>query len=346
MKDPNFITRQILDFRLKKTNDPIEETCLVQQFFSAERFYVVADTATTKEDWEARKFGIHTEHRAIHLFLERADAHQKAISIQSVLPDNSSMVFPITSEVALSLISDYAHNDIISAVWLCGKSPVTAKVGLSSLLRNFRNQSSSTIMSDSLYRELPSLDVGESTHLKSHSEKKEFNLISEVRQVLNLSSAEERRKLDPSDSYIIIREVLQMASTQGDMVCPKCGMKMVYDYYYKTGEEFNTCLCCGVKQTRILQRDEQKKIKLDENGKWVYNYTETPGYGTAHIVRKNGFIELYCFEQPLSEESKTAILEDIQNNADTSQSYLVTYSPETGIVTQIFGKAPSIDDDF
>lgn len=65
-----------------------------------------------------------------------------------------------------------------------------------------------------------------------------------------------------------------MASTQGDMVCPKCGIK---------------------------------------------------------LFRRN---------------LKQAILKDIQNNTVTSQTYLKMYSSETGIVTPIFGKAPSIDDDF
>lgn len=137
-----------------------------------------------------------------------------------------------------------------------------------------------------------------------------------------------------------------MASTQGDMACPKCGMKMFYDYNCNTSEEFRTCLCCGTTQTWILQRDEQKKIKRDENGKWMYSYSETVGYGTANIVRKDGCCEIYHFVEPLSDEKKATILADIQNNADTRQSYLVTYSPETGAITPIFGKAPTIDDDF
>lgn len=209
MKDVFFITRQILAFRLGKANDTQEEISLVQQFLAFGRFYVVADTATTKEDWEAKTFGIHTESRAIHLYLDRTDAHQKAISIKSVLPDNSSMVIPVTSEIALSLISDYAHKDIISAVWLCGKSPVTAKVGLYSLLKNFRDQSSSTIMSDSIYEEQPSLVLGESKPLKSPSEIKEFRLTAEIRQTLNLASAEERRKLDPSNAYMNLSRMLE-----------------------------------------------------------------------------------------------------------------------------------------
>lgn len=132
-----------------------------------------------------------------------------------------------------------------------------------------------------------------------------------------------------------------MSSVIGETTCPQCGGIMRYEFNCRTGEEIRQCICCGHSQSWLLLRDETGAVKCDESGQCLGDYSETPGYGTAYIVRKDGLGERYHFDHPISDDEITAFIQEIQDNADPSQSYILTYSLDSGTLIPVLGMIPS-----
>jgi len=53
-----------------------------------------------------------------------------------------------------------------------------------------------------------------------------------------------------------------MGSGQDWVTCPKCKEEGTYgrNYYYKSGEEYCTCLHCGYTHNIYLKRDENRNL--------------------------------------------------------------------------------------
>lgn len=319
MKDQTFITRQILDFRLGHACGPQGETALVQQFLSMDRFYVVADSSTTKEDWDSKTFGIHTEKGCLHLYVDQADAEQKAISIHSVLPDNSVMILPLTAEVAKSLISDYANKDIISGVWLCGKSPVAAKVGLRAILENYRTQSPSTIMAEQSIGEPLSQLQQKSSITESPSMPTSFRLIPEVRKTLSLPSAEERRKIDPSDAFTNLSRLLEKVIQANGL-----DMKSL-DNSLGLPSGFTSNLCKSQRSNVIPKTKVQAYLQFFGLSEYLYVFKEQC-YELAEELKASPQIDLYEIKPAGVKTVERFLLCDIVRGKDGNGAFVYRLS--------------------
>lgn len=230
MKDIGFMTRQILGYRLEKMKDPTAEAALIQQFLAFGHIYVVADPETAAEDWKAKSFGIHTEGKTLRLYADKNSADLKAATIGSVLPDGTSMVMKISSNMAKSLVADYAQKNFIDSIWLCGRAPITVRVDVSSLVNEIRRESPSTIMSETVSEpiEASHFDEDPSRALISAPEPFAQNqpqksgisalflpdtadllLIDEIKKVLDMPAASDRRQLDPGNNYTNLSKMIE-----------------------------------------------------------------------------------------------------------------------------------------
>jgi len=200
LKDIYYLTRQILRYRLERHPDAGEERSLVQSFFKYASIYVVADPDTTQEEWDSKTFGIATVDRALRLYLNREDAVLHAESIKAVLPNGTIMVMKTTQAMAKALIDKYFRKGFIDGVWLCGKAPICAKVNAPVFIGNYKRESPSTIMSTPSVSD-KTADSYQETVTAAEPQPKCFALVDEVRNVLNMSSAQERRRIDPGKRY-------------------------------------------------------------------------------------------------------------------------------------------------
>lgn len=143
------------------------------------------------------------------------------------------------------------------------------------------------------------------------------------------------------------REEVNMGSVIGEIKCPKCGGSMFYDFNYHTQEEFRMCNRCGFTQEWELLRNEDGTAKLSEDGKWVWDYVKTVGYGAVLLMPQSGVGCRYSFRSPLTEEDKAAVLKELQAENMDSSSYAILYDPESGKFTPLFGEMPGdyIDDE-
>lgn len=85
-----------------------------------------------------------------------------------------------------------------------------------------------------------------------------------------------------------------MSSVQSEEECPQCGGSMLCDYYYRTGEEYLICSCCGKYESWTLARNSRGKIILRKNGKAKYKHIKHRGYGVATIAM-NTYLEQQRF---------------------------------------------------
>ena len=146
MRDIFYLSRQILRYRLERRPDAGEEAALAQGFLKYGSIYVVASPDTSKQEWAAKSFGVAVEDNSLRLFLEKEDAVQYACKINAVLFDGTPMVIKASQAMAKSLIADYSRKGFICKVWLCGKSPVRARVGVEPFTKDVKRESPSTIM--------------------------------------------------------------------------------------------------------------------------------------------------------------------------------------------------------
>lgn len=196
MMDLYYLTRQILRYRLERAPDLGEERALIEKFLEYGTIYVVADPNTSAEEWHNKTFGIATQERALCLYIDREDALLHARTIQSLLPGGVYMVIKTTKAMAKSLVANYSRKDFIDGVWLCGKAPVCARVGVAAFFQNVNRESPSTIMSTDLPPH-PAAPEPDGEEPSSHV----FELVAEVREVLNTPARADRRKIDRSDYY-------------------------------------------------------------------------------------------------------------------------------------------------
>ena len=210
MKDLFYLTRQILRFRLEKMPDDGEEEALVHAFLSYGSIYVIADPETSQEEWASKTFGIAIQDQTIRLYLDRTDAETYAASIGAKLKDGTLMVMKTTQAMAKSLIESYARKGFIAQVWLCGKTPIRARVGITHFVNGIKRDKASTITDpDKAVGTEPALGTTPPSPIKptpipaSAPEMSEpLRLVEEAKAVLSEPSRAARRKLDPTESYM------------------------------------------------------------------------------------------------------------------------------------------------
>lgn len=125
-----------------------------------------------------------------------------------------------------------------------------------------------------------------------------------------------------------------MASMMVNRACPQCGGLAIDDDYYKIGERYIYCYCCGYTYIREQYFDEvENKIKLKEE--------ESKGYGMFRLAKKDGSKDLYSIDTPITKELINEYKEKLEkdNEIDLEKSYLVSYSD--GEFTVLFGEVPS-----
>lgn len=93
-----------------------------------------------------------------------------------------------------------------------------------------------------------------------------------------------------------------MGSVMDYEKCKECGGVQFVDFYYKTGEEYRSCLRCGIHETYKLIRDENGVV-LDKNEKFQYQHIKTKGYGVYGLYYKDsGVSQFGVFTEPITEE--------------------------------------------
>lgn len=212
MRDIFYLTRQILRYRLERRPDAGEEAALGQSFLKYGSIYVVASPDTSKQEWEARSFGVAIEDSTLRLFLEKEDAVQYACKINAVLFDGTPMVIKASQAMVKSLIADYSWKGFITKVWLCGKSPIRARVGIESFIKDIKRESPSTIMeSDATVAPPPTSEPYVPAEPQTEVEitaPENLLLVDEVRKVLSEPAAAERKGVDPSGSYLNFHQLM------------------------------------------------------------------------------------------------------------------------------------------
>lgn len=124
-----------------------------------------------------------------------------------------------------------------------------------------------------------------------------------------------------------------MASIMQNRACPKCGGIAIEDDYYKIGELYIYCYCCGyyfIRKQEFYDKEENRVSYLEEEG---------GGFGIFLLAKKDGTKSLYPLEAPLSDENLSEYKETLENNEiDKENSYLVSYGD--GLFTTLFGEVP------
>lgn len=218
MRDIFYLTRQILRLRLENRPDSGEEEALVHSCLAAGGLYVVADPATTESEWIGKSFGIAVQDNAIRLFVDKQDALQYANEIGSKLRDGTPMILKATQPMVNSLVGSYARKGFITGVWLCGKAPVRALVGIECFDKGVKRDKASTI-TDPDAAAVEEAALGEAPAPNPTTQEppeplivdnnSELKLVDEVRKVLSEPSKAERKKLDPSGSYLNLHYLVE-----------------------------------------------------------------------------------------------------------------------------------------
>lgn len=211
-KDLSYLTRQILRLRLEPSPDDGEEAALVHSFLGYGSIYVVADPATTAEEWAQKTFGIAVQDQSIRLFLDKTDADFYARSIHANLKDGTLMVMKTTQAMVNSIISNYSRKGFITRVWLCGITPIKASTTVSCFPGGVKRDKASTITDPDKKADVEEPALGTTPPAPSPLSPPEpepivetntnLQLVEEARKVLSEPSRAARRKMDPTESYL------------------------------------------------------------------------------------------------------------------------------------------------
>jgi len=187
------ITCEMLKYRL--TNEPPQY--ILSLYFSHPSFFLVADPATSESDWAAKSFGAFVSGKVLNLFLCREAAEYQADDIHSQLPDGTYMVLEVGRDMVLALLSTYAGQELVEKVRLQAAPPICALFDVQDVLA---------------VQDLPKTaqDAPESVSGSASASAQPIGkLVEQVRIVLDMSAAGDRRKLDPSDCYTNIHRLVE-----------------------------------------------------------------------------------------------------------------------------------------
>lgn len=256
MKKLNDLTKQVLSHRLNKGNECSDDVFLVQQFFSLDTLYVVADPNTLPGDWERREFAIVIESKSIALYSDYETAALHAKKIGSMLLSGKEMVMKVSSTMAKALISDYSQKQFIQSVNLFGRGPIMTSVRIDAFQQNTHIESPSTVMRDEEHQ-IPldnTANKNTSTAAVCLDTKKSNGLllINEIIVVLDTPSAESRRHADPGKNYEDFHKLVEKI-IQANGIAPSD-----MDSYLGLQEGYTAQLC-----TNLVNSNTPKSIVKD-----------------------------------------------------------------------------------
>ena len=103
-----------------------------------------------------------------------------------------------------------------------------------------------------------------------------------------------------------------MGSVQEKIVCPQCGSgEAIFDYFYKTGEEYTFCPLCGYRKAH--------SIDCDEMGNWIMQTDvyevdgKTVGYSKLEESEKMEFLSDFT---PFTPDHAAEELENVEKRSD------------------------------
>jgi uncharacterized Zn finger protein (UPF0148 family) len=123
-----------------------------------------------------------------------------------------------------------------------------------------------------------------------------------------------------------------MGSVMVNRACPKCGGLAIDEDYYRIGERYIYCYCCGYRYIREQYYDDnENKVKLKEE--------ECKGYGMFRLAKKDGSKVFHALNTSITDELIAEFKEKLENDEnDREKSYLISYAD--GEFTVLFGDVP------
>lgn len=337
MKDIGFMTRQILGFRLENTKDPAAEAALIQQFLAFGSIYVVADPDTRDEDWSAKSFGIHTEGEAIRLYADKNAAELKATTIGSVLSDGTPMVMKISSNMAKSLVADYAQKNFIHRIWLCGRAPIAVNVGIIPIVKEIHRESPSTIMTETVSEPIEAMICDEDPSKALISAPEPFSknpptkctisgyslpntadllLIDEIKKTLDMPAASDRRQLDPGDNYTNLSKMLEK-------VIQKNGIDMqVLDQKLGLQPGFTKHLCGNQTSDKTPKKIVIDYLSYFGLSKYLYVYKKQCEEVAQELNQHPNGIDLYTIQKTTPKTVERFTLEAVSRAIYKNEAYI------------------------
>jgi len=106
-----------------------------------------------------------------------------------------------------------------------------------------------------------------------------------------------------------------MGSVISSCECPHCKGEANEDFYYKTGEVYIMCSCCGYYLSHILDRE-----KLEKDGKHLLSEITEDYWIKEEVIPVANYYEQFKEfgrSSTISEGTVEEILENLQSNRDT-----------------------------
>ncbi|MGG1397612.1 hypothetical protein ABE288_07220 [Bacillus salipaludis] len=124
-----------------------------------------------------------------------------------------------------------------------------------------------------------------------------------------------------------------MASILINRACPQCGGIAIDEDYYKIGERYIYCYCCGYHYIREQLYYDNKENRVH------YKEEECLGFGIFRLINKNGTSTIYPLESPITDELIAVYKGKLENNeVNREKCYLISYCD--GVFTTLFGDVP------
>ena len=138
-----------------------------------------------------------------------------------------------------------------------------------------------------------------------------------------------------------------MSSVQGDKPCPRCGGVMWYDFNCSTQEEWRSCTKCGLSQEWRLDRDENGRVKCDDEHPWGIERYHEGGVGLVVTTGFDGNGRSEVLTKRPSYRRIKQTIKEWENNPyiEKSECYIGLWNPKRHRVDVIYGKRqPSYDE--
>jgi ribosomal protein L37E len=111
--------------------------------------------------------------------------------------------------------------------------------------------------------------------------------------------------------------------------CPNCGNEAFSDFYYKTGEEYVSCNCCGYRRSAQLRRNEDGELATKDGTERydfdnvIMDYEESPNPYGAFRYKLVGDVGTHCgtLETEADVTDFITTMELNENGAIESASY-------------------------
>ena len=131
-----------------------------------------------------------------------------------------------------------------------------------------------------------------------------------------------------------------MGSVIDYVKCNKCGRESYEDYYYKTGEEYKTCVACGKSKRHFMKR-ENGEVIFDENNVPVWVHEQNEGFGTCYLEDSNGIGSLSILKSAITQENIKEFFELLkQEGINKEKCRLTSWDDEKKELVSLYGEIP------